>query len=253
MNSMIVGQRVGHVRPAIGELEERAHPLRREREDQRAEVGERQAAQPADDRGRERGDDQERQRGGRHVGRLRREQDAGERGERTAERPREARQHRRARAAERGEVAVVDDGPHRDADAGPEQQDAQPDREPDRDHDRDEPVPREQHLADVEAVALEERGIECALFWFQIMFASPINANISPTVTMSCTTSGLPWRWRMIARSSRDPEQRRDARARRAAARNTCGSPWSTVSSQSTYAKNMPIAPCAKLKMPVVV
>ena len=32
-----------------------------------------------------------------------------------------------------------------------------------------------------------------------------------------------------------------------------CGTPWSTVSSQSTYARNMPIAPCAKLKMPVVV
>ena len=31
---------------------------------------------------------------------------------------------------------------------------------------------------------------------------------------------------------------------------NTCGRPWSTVSSQSTYAKNMPIAPWAKLKTP---
>ena len=33
----------------------------------------------------------------------------------------------------------------------------------------------------------------------------------------------------------------------------TCGTPWLTVSSQSTYARNMPIAPWAKLKMPVVV
>jgi hypothetical protein len=33
----------------------------------------------------------------------------------------------------------------------------------------------------------------------------------------------------------------------------TWGTPWLTDSSQSTYARNMPIAPCAKLKMPVVV
>ena len=247
-------QRVGHVGPAIGELEERAHPLRREREDQRAEIGQRQAAQPADDRGRERGDDQERERRGRHVGRLRREQDAGERGERTAERPREAREHRRARAAERGEIAVVDDGAHRDADPRPEQQDAQPDRERDRDHDRDEAVPREQRRRRCGSPGpANSCGIECASFWFQIMFARPMNANIRPTVTMSCTTRGLPCRCRMIARSSAMPEQRRDdehderQHDRPAAARGA------TVSSQSTYARNMPIAPCAKLKMPVVV
>ena len=39
---------------------------------------------------------------------------------------------RRPRARERGEAAVVDDRAHRDADAGAEQQDAQPDRERDR-------------------------------------------------------------------------------------------------------------------------
>ncbi len=33
----------------------------------------------------------------------------------------------------------------------------------------------------------------------------------------------------------------------------TWGTPWFTASSQSTYARNIPIAPCAKLKMPVVV
>ena len=33
----------------------------------------------------------------------------------------------------------------------------------------------------------------------------------------------------------------------------SCGTPWSTASSQSTYARNIPIAPWAKLKMPVVV
>ena len=30
---------------------------------------------------------------------------------------------------------------------------------------------------------------------------------ISPTVTESCTTSALPWRWRMIARSSPIPSR----------------------------------------------
>ena len=37
-----------------------------------------------------------------------------------------------------------------------------------------------------------------------------MNANIRPTVTRSCTTSSLPCRWRMIARSRSDADQRRD-------------------------------------------
>ena len=95
-------------------------------------------------------------------------------------------------------------------------------------------------------------GIECAVFWFQIMFAIPINANNRPTVTMSCTTRGLPCRWRMIARSSPIPISGAITSTTSGTAM-TCGTFHCTVSCQSTYARNMPIAPCAKLKMPVVV
>ena len=38
-------------------------------------------------------------------------------------------------------------------------------------------------------------------FWSQIMLARPMNANMRPTVTMSWTTSSLPCRWRIMARS----------------------------------------------------
>ncbi len=37
-------------------------------------------------------------------------------------------------------------------------------------------------------------GIVWLRFWSQIMLARPMNANMSPTVTRSCTTSSLPWR-----------------------------------------------------------
>ena len=95
-------------------------------------------------------------------------------------------------------------------------------------------------------------GIECALFWFQIMFARPTNAKSNPTVTMSCTTSCLPCRWRMIARSSPIPSNGAMTSTTSGSA-TACGTPCATVSSQSTYARNMPIAPWAKLNTPVVV
>ena len=246
-------QRVGDVGPAIGELEERSHPLRGEGEDHRAEIGERQAAQPTDHRGRERADDQERQRGGRHVGRLRREQDAGQRGERTAERPREARQHRRTCAAERGEIAVVDDRTHRDPDTRAEQQDAEPDREADRDHDRDEAVPREQHVADVEALAREQLRHRVRGVLVPDHVRDTDQREQQPDRDHELHHQGLALEPTHDRPVEPDPHQRRDhehheRQPPRPAARSS-----EPMSCQSTYARNMPIAPCAKLKMPVVV
>src|SRR4051812_36477822 len=84
------------------------------------------------------------------------------------------------------------------------------------------------------------------------MLASPMKANIRPMVTVSCTTSSLPCRCRMIARSRKIPSAGAITSTVSGTA-ITWGTPWFTDSSQSTYARNMPIAPCAKLKMPVVV
>ena len=122
-------------------------------------------------------------------------------------RPREARQPRRPRARERRELAVVDDRAHRDAEPRAEQQDPQPDRE-------QRPrvtivmnaVPREHDVADVEALARRTAAAACGPgSGPRSCSASPMSANIIPTVTISCTTSGLPCRWRMITRSSATP------------------------------------------------
>ena len=86
----------------------------------------------------------------------------------------------------------------------------------------------------------------------QISPASPMSANIRPMVVTSWATSGASAIARMSVRSINAPMS--------GAATNTVSSramnvwmPQSTRSCQKTYARNMPIAPWAKLKMPEVV
>ena len=140
MNSMIVGMRGRRVRPAAAELQERAASTAvDEREDQRAEVGERQAAEPADRR-RPRTTVMISSVSGPLVdmpvsGASRMPASA------ASEQP---SAHEKLEttlgpgARERGELAVVDDRAHRHAEPRAEQQEPQADRERDREHDGDE-------------------------------------------------------------------------------------------------------------------
>ncbi len=89
------------------------------------------------------------------------------------------------------------------------------------------------------------------LFGFQTDAATPIRPSIRPIVTTSWATIGESVRNRMIPRSMSTPIS--------GAATSTVsrmptmvGSPMSTRNSQYTYARNMPMAPWAKLNTPDV-
>ena len=71
--------------------------------------------------------------------------------------PREGRDAAGLRTGERGQVAVVHHGPHRDPESGPEEEDPQTDGQRDRHHHGDEAVPGEDDVTDVEAAVLEQR------------------------------------------------------------------------------------------------
>ena len=96
MNSMMVGMIVGTgVHRPLNRRNVCDHCRASARID-RAEVGQRQAAEATDDGGRERRDDEERERPARRHARVGCEQDPGQRGQRASERPREARDQRRS-------------------------------------------------------------------------------------------------------------------------------------------------------------
>jgi hypothetical protein len=89
------------------------------------------------------------------------------------------------------------------------------------------------------------------LLGFQTDAARPIRPSIRPIVTTSWATIGESVRNRMIPRSMSTPIS--------GAATSTVskiptmvGSPMSTLNSQYTKARNMPMAPCAKLNTPDV-
>ena len=86
----------------------------------------------------------------------------------------------------------------------------------------------------------------------QIVTARPIRANISPTVTTSCTTSDEPVSRRMSTRSMPAPNKGAMTKMQRIS-ESGAGTPQSTRNCQYTNAMNMPMAPWAKLKMPDVV
>ena len=84
----------------------------------------------------------------------------------------------------------------------------------------------------------------------QMVSAMPINPNRRPIVTTSCTTSVDPTSRRISTTSRNTPNS--------GAATNTVSTmaarferPWLIESSQNTNAMSIPIAPWAKLKMPV--
>ena len=95
-------------------------------------------------------------------------------------------------------------------------------------------------------------GITCCVLGFQIDAARPIRASVRPMVTTSWATNGESVRNRMIPRSMSTPMS--------GAATSTVsriptmvGSPMSTRNHQYTKARNMPMAPWAKLNTPDVV
>ncbi len=124
--------------------------------EQTAHERERQALQATDDRGRERRQDQQGERLDVEGGELLGEEDAGDRGHRRAERPREHRHAAGLDAVEAGELAVVDDRAHRDAEARAGEQDLEAERETEADDDGDEARPRHERVADLEAAGAEE-------------------------------------------------------------------------------------------------
>ena len=86
----------------------------------------------------------------------------------------------------------------------------------------------------------------------QIRPARPMSASMRPMVVTICATSGASAMARMSTRSMSAPMI--------GAATNTVSNsatkvwiPHPTCSCQKMYARNIPIAPCAKLKMPEVV
>ena len=111
-----------------------------EAEDERADEGHRQAAQPADDRRREAVERQQRELGRRQPGLPdeRSDEHAGEGGEHEAEHPAHLRHPVRLGAGQRDQLGIVDDGAHGHAEPGPAQEDAERDadhRRDDHDHD----------------------------------------------------------------------------------------------------------------------
>ncbi len=87
---------------------------------------------------------------------------------------------------------------------------------------------------------------------FQMSWASPIMNRSKEIETTSLTVSVVPSNPRMMTASSRTPK--RGARITRTTKSATgAGQPQSKRSCQYVNAKSIPAAPCAKLKMPVVV
>ena len=89
------------------------------------------------------------------------------------------------------------------------------------------------------------------LFGFQIDPARPIRPSIRPIVTTSWATIGESVRNRMISRSISTP-MRGAATSTVSRIPTIVGSPMSTRSCQYTNARNMPMAPWAKLNTPDV-
>ena len=90
------------------------------------------------------------------------------------------------------------------------------------------------------------------VFGSQMEAASPMNASISPIVTASWATSGASFSRRMSTRSMTPPS----SGAATSTVKRNATSVWrprSTFSSQYTNAISIPMAPCAKLKIPDVV
>ena len=123
-------------------------------ENHRAQRREREAAQAADDGDGVRADHEQGQAGDveREDGR---EQDAGQRREHAPDDPARGRRDIGILAVEAREVAVVDDGPHRDADAGAREQRPQAERDARRDREHDEVVPRDRRARERHHVALD--------------------------------------------------------------------------------------------------
>ena len=82
--------------------------------------------------------------------------------------------------------------------------------------------------------------------------ARPISANIRPMVVTICATRGASAIARMSTRSMAAPMSGAATNTVSNSATRVC-IPHCTWSCQNTYARNMPIAPWAKLKMPEVV
>lgn len=94
-------------------------------------------------------------------------------------------------------------------------------------------------------------GSDRPTVWSQIVLTSPMKPNSSPTVTISCTTSGLPCRWDMTARSRAMPNSGATTSTVNGMAIHV-GQPQPTVSCHVRYAAIIPMAPWAKLNTPVV-
>ena len=171
----------------------------------------------------------------------------------------EAREHAGAGAVEGGERAVVDDRPHRDAEPGAEQQEhPQPDRQHHRDDDRDEPVPRSRATSPAleAAAARTGAGRVWPMFWSQIMFARPMNANIRPTVTIELHDQRLALQVPHDRRGrAPTPKQRRDDEHDDGSAASHDGQPQLDRDQLPVHVRRgtCRCAPWAKLKMPVVV
>ena len=129
-----------------------------EPQDERTEVGERQAPEPAHD-GRRVGVDDEQGETGHAQAHDRRDEHPGERGEEAAEHPAERGRGVGVAAGEAGELAVVDHGAHGHAEAGPVEEQPQPQRDQARGRQHHQAVPRDGDAADVHQPGVaEERG-----------------------------------------------------------------------------------------------
>ena len=144
-------------------------------------------------------------------------------------------------AVERGELAVVDDRAHRDTEAGARAGGTcRPTASAEPDDDRDEARPRHERLADAGTRSCRRTRSMCArLLGSQIRPARPMSASMRPIVVTICATSGASARRRMRTRSISAPMS--------GAATNTVSNsatkvwiPQLTCSSQKMYAMNMP-------------
>ena len=98
----------------------------------------------------------------------------------------------------------------------------------------------------------KNRSIRRGVCGSQRMAARPMRASIRPIVVTICATSGASASRRIRTISMIAPSAGVSTKTVRANARNVC-MPQSTCSFQKMNAPNIPIAPCAKLKMPDVV
>ncbi len=94
-------------------------------------------------------------------------------------------------------------------------------------------------------------GMVCGVVGFHTDAARPIRPSIRPIVTTSWATIGESVRNRMISRSMSTP-MRGAATSTVSRIPTMTGSPMSTRNSQYTKARNMPMAPWAKLNTPDV-